>query len=358
MGFIKKHVVAVIAVLAAVISSCFVLPDKEYLSYFDTRVLMSLFCFIAVITAFEITGVFRFIAEKSISYFVDIRRAVFGLVFLTAIFSMFVSNDIALLTMLPLTYMILKETDNLDLLAYLFTLETVAANLGGMLLPFGSPQNIFLFSYFEIPFKDFIEIMWPPFLVSTALIFLFCCFVSNRGLPKIKTFEPTFDKPQLISITVLFLLALTIILRITPVYIGLIIPLILFFVCRPALLRLDWELLLVFTAFFVFAGNIGRLDFVQEINVDIALTAVVGSQVISNVPTAILLAQTTEDFRSILLGTNIGGVGTLVASLANLIAYSKYREYLPGDDKKFLGIFSGVNFFILFVLIAIFMIVF
>lgn len=353
-SWFKRHAVALIACLAALASMAFVPPDSTYADYFDLRTLVCLFCAMAVVTALDNVGFILVLATRATQYFRSRRAMIAGFVFMTFFAAMFVSNDVALLTLLPLTYLALEATDSIRYLAFTFVLETAAANLGGMILPFGSPQNLFLFSFFEISTGDFIATMAIPFLVSTILISLMVFLVRSDRIKTVSVDVNLRPKPTALYLA-LFALTIAVILRALPIWAGAIVPAVLLFADRRALARLDWGLMVTFVAFFIFAGNVTRMDAIagaleSGLNDNVLLFSALASQVISNVPTAILFAQFTDNWRELLIGVNIGGVGTLVASLANLIALAKYREYHPGQTGRFVLTFTAVNALLLVVL--------
>lgn len=308
----------------------------------------------AVVAAFDNVGFILVIATRATQRFRSRRALIAGLVFITFLTAMFVSNDVALLTLLPLTYLALEAIDNIRYLAFTFVLETAAANLGGMILPFGSPQNLFLFSFFEIPAAEFIATLAIPFAVSMALIFLMVLWVPKDRIETVSVNVPLRPEPTALYLA-LFACTVAIIFRLLSIWAGAIVPVVLFFADRRALARLDWGLMITFVAFFIFAGNVTRMNAIAEVlegalSANVLLVSALTSQVISNVPAAILFAQFTDSYRELLVGVNIGGVGTLVASLANLIALAKYREYHLGKTGAFIRSFTAVNTALLVVL--------
>ena len=356
--FIKRNPVFSVAVLAAVVTACFVPPDKTYLSYFDYRTLTCLFCVLAVVCAFRNINFFYLMAERVVRRFGTLRHAVLALVYITFIGSMLIANDMALLTFLPLGYFVLETTGQTKHMAVTFILQNIAANLGGMLTPFGNPQNLYLYSHFSIPAGDFMLTMLPPFAVSILLI-TGCCFVFPREpltLPNEK--RPT-DRRKAVLYGTLFALAIAIVFRGIPYIIGLIVILpVLFFADRKALKEVDYILLGTFICFFIFSGNMGRMEAVRNLvggllNGNELLVSAASCQVISNVPSAILLSQFTENWRPLLVGVNIGGAGTLIASLASLITFREYIAHNPDKKGRYVLLFSAFNFSFLILLCLI-----
>lgn len=356
-GFVKKNTVFVIAVFLAAVTCIIVPPDAEYAGYFDLKTLTCLFCTLAVVCALKNVRFFTKIAEKIVTLAGNARMAVFMLVCITFIGSMLIANDMALLTFLPLGYYLLSSTGKEKYMAYTFVLQNIAANLGGMLTPFGNPQNLYIYEKYGIANGEFMRIMFPPFALAVALIALCCLPIKNEKLSlKSRDFEPL-PKMKTVIYLVLFAYSVALVFRIVPFWTGLVlVPLALMFMDRKALHDVDYLLLLTFVAFFVFAGNMSRIGAVREffsalLEKNTLVFSALSCQFISNVPSAILLSQFTENYRELLVGVNIGGTGTLVASLASLITFREYVN-VGGSAKKYLGIFTVMNFAFLAVMLV------
>lgn len=319
----RANAMPVIAVLAAAVTAVFVPPDSTYLGYYDVKTLSCLFCILAVVCALRGAGLFPLLAQRLVRAFHTARSAVTALVVVTLIGSMLLTNDTALLTFLPLSWFVLKGTGQTKHTALTFILQNCAANLGGMLTPFGNPQNLYLFNHYTIPNGEFLTIMLPPFLLSTALI-LACCLLIPRETLTVPAQETPVDKRRCIVYGVLFCTAAAMVLRGIPYWLGLA-------AITAALLVLDRRALLAH---------------------GVMPVAALTSQVISNVPAAILLSQFTDDYPALLVGVNIGGAGTLVASLASLITFREYTKHVKGQTGRFLALFSAVSFGFLAVLLA------
>jgi len=362
-GFVKKNMVMLIAMAAAVITCFFIPPDKEYLSYFDFKTLTCLFCVLAVVCALKNINFFYMLAKKIVEIFRNTRMAVLALVYITFIGSMLIANDMALLTFLPLGLYVLTTTGKGKHMAFTFIMQNIAANLGGMLTPFGNPQNLYLYTKFEIPTPEFMGIMAPPFVLSVVLITL-CCIIFVKPEPLVLESRPMkLPVGKTVVYLLLFALAIAIVFRGIPYYLGLIIiPAVLLFMDRKALKMVDYPLLLTFVFFFVFSGNMARIDAVKTLfsfllEKSTLLFSVISCQVISNVPSAILLSQFTENYRDLLLGVNIGGVGTLIASLASLITFREYTKQNKGKSGYYILLFSAFNFAFMIIL-SIFVMIF
>ncbi len=358
--FLRNNIVMLVAFLAATVTCFFVPPDSTYLSYFDFKTLTCLFCTLAVVCALKNIYFFQTVAHKIVCLFKSTRGAVLALVYITFIGSMLIANDMALLTFLPLGYFVLDSTDNKRLLSFTFIMQTIAANLGGMLTPFGNPQNLYLYSYFSIPNLTFVKIMALPFIISVLLITLCTCIFIKKD-----TMVLHHDAPQKLNrkrtaiYLVLFAFSIAIVFRSVPYYWGLVvIPLVLLFLDKKALAMVDYPLLLTFCAFFVFSGNMARIPVVNHllgglVEKNTLLFGVLSCQFISNVPSAILLSKFTQNYPQLLVAVNIGGAGTLIASLASLITLKEYTKHEPKRVASYVRLYSVYNFSILLILLVV-----
>ena len=354
--FLQQNLVAVIVFTAAVITAVFVPADKKYLEYFDFKTLTCLFCVLAVVCALRNIRFFYILARKIVVTFKTARLCVLSLVYITFIGSMLIANDMALLTFLPLGYLVLSQTGKEKYMAFTFVMQNIAANLGGMLTPFGNPQNLYLYTKFNIPTAEFITIMLPPFIISVILITICCLFVKAEPL-EIPDERISLPKGRAAAYLILFAYSIAIVFRFIPFWTGLIIiPVCLLIMDRKALKDVDYSLLCTFFFFFIFAGNMARIDAVSTflsglMAKDTLLFSALSCQVISNVPSAILLSQFTANYPDLLLGVNIGGAGTLIASLASLITFREYNMHYPKKTGKYIALFSAFNFGFLFILL-------
>ena len=349
ISFAKTNAVVIIAAFAAFVTSFIVPPDREYLGYFDWKTLTCLFCVLAVVCALRNIRFFYTMAKAIIRKFKNTKYCILALVYITFIGSMLIANDMALLTFLPLGYFVLRTTGKEKYMAFTYIMQNIAANLGGMLTPFGNPQNLYLYTKFAIPDAEFIRIMFPPFIVAISLITALCLiFVKSEPL-EIEEKAAELPIPRVIIYLLLFALSILIVFRTIPFVIGLIIiPIALLFLDREALKSVDYGLLLTFVFFFIFSGNMARIDAVRSffsalLERNTLLFSALSCQVISNVPSAILLSQFTANYRELLLGVNIGGVGTLIASLASLITFKAYSKDQPGNTLAYIVKFTAFN---------------
>ena len=357
MGFVKKNAVMVIALIAAVVTMFFVPPDEAYLGYFDLKTLTCLFCVLAVVCALKDIRFFFVLARKVVQLFKNARMSVLGLVYITFIGSMLIANDMALLTFLPLGFLVLSTTHKEKYMSFTFIMQNIAANLGGMLTPFGNPQNLYLYTKFTIDTVEFMKIMAPPFAVAVLLITICCLCVESTPLRVEKTPVQKHTVRMCIYLA-LFALSVVIVFRLVPYYYGLaVITGVLLVMDRKALKKVDYPLLLTFTAFFIFSGNMSRIEWVHDVfkhllSKDTLTVSTLSCQFISNVPSAILLSQFTENYRDLLVGVNIGGTGTLIASLASLITFREYQRLYPDKVRRYLLLFTAYNASFLGILLA------
>lgn len=352
-NFIKAEAVLCISGAAAILTMFIIPPSKEYLSYLDFRVLALLLCLMAVVAGFNKIGLFLSLSERLLTKVKNTRTLSFVLILLCFFSSMWITNDVALITFVPFAIMILSITGLKRYMIPVIVLQTVAANLGSMLTPVGNPQNLYLYSKYNVSIDDFLQITLP----YTALSLVFLCVVILLTIKKeTLSFElqgkQKTDKrtPLLLTMyTLLFLLCLLSVLRILDYRIALVIVVVCTLIFdRSVLWKIDYSLLLTFVFFFIFVGNLGNIsvfkEFLSGLLTGRELTvSIAASQVISNVPAAVLLSVFTDNHKALILGTNLGGLGTLIASLASLISYKFYCKTEKAKPGRYLGIFTIVN---------------
>ena len=359
LNFLKKNIVFCVALLAAVITAFFVPPDKGYIGYFDWKTLVCLFLTLAVVCALRNIKFFTIVARKLVLITGNLRTLFLMLIVITFLGSMLIANDMALITFLPLGFFSLTAVKQEKYMAYLFILQNISANLGGMLTPFGNPQNLYLYSYYHIPTLEFCKIMLPPFLLAITLLAVSCLFVKPVKLTIDEDFPEKLNLKRTAIYLVLFALSLLVVFRVLPLIPTLVlITVLLLFLDREALKMVDYPLLGTFFFFFIFAGNLARIDAVNTLissllEKDVLIVSLLSCQGISNVPSAILLSRFTDNYPPLLLGVNIGGTGTLIASLASLITFSEYRILYPGHTKQYFWLFTLINVIFLIVMTVV-----
>lgn len=378
----QKETVCCIAFLLAVISMCFVVPSKNYISYIDFRVLALLFCLMAVVRGFSSIGVFTRLGTMLLTHVHSLRMLSALFIFLCFFFSMLITNDVALITFVPFTILVLSMAGQKKFLIPVIVLETIAANLGSMLTPLGNPQNLYLYTISGLSIGAFVRIMLPYSFVSAILLLFFILFLPKDTVSTATTAN-TANSTNTVTASntsnviceavkarknsrilfafylILFLLCLLTVLHILPYQI-------LFFLVLTGFLLLDYRvlkdvdyfLLLTFLCFFIFIGNMKQISLVHELISKLlvhheVLMGIGASQIISNVPAAILLSGFTDDYSALLIGVNLGGLGTLIASLASLISFKFYTNSNGSDTRRFLGIFTLYNVIFLGVLFVL-----
>lgn len=361
-NFLKKNIVFCIAVTAAVVTMFFVPIDSQYIQYFDFKILACIFCVLAVVNGLHHIHFFEIISKKIIQRFHTVKMAALALIYLTFVASMIIANDLALITFLPLGYYLLKNSDNLKWMAFTFIMQTIAANLGGMLTPFGNPQNLYLYGKFQIPDLEFISTMFLPFLYSIILITITCLiFVKSTPMKLTQANPEKLNGKKTALMMGLLVISILIVFHGIPYYIGLLAVIgVLGFADRKALLEVDYLLLFTFCAFFVFAGNMARIPEVRDffgylVQQNTFLYGILTCQFISNVPSALLLSNFVTDYKELLYAVNIGGIGTLISSLASLITFREYVKHEPKKGLRYLGLFTVINVLFLGILIVLVM---
>lgn len=366
LAFIRHQTVLVVSGILALLSCFLVPPSKAYLGYIDTRTLVLLFCLMLVVAGLRTARTFRVLTEYFLRKFRSIRSISLVLVLLAFGLSMFLTNDVTLITLLPFTLLIFRQVPNSEkLLIHTLVMETVAANLGSMLTPVGNPQNLFLYTHYDLTLGTFLKTMGPYSAVSLVL-----CLVAMYLLGKTSRVDTgdfthsdntyhTLDKKVFFYYGALFLVCLLSVARVLDYRILLAVVLAAVLLENRKLLRAaDYSLLLTFVFFFIFIGNLGSLPEVRTFLETMVrgrevLTSVLASQVISNVPAAILLAHFTDAGEKLLIGTNLGGLGTLIASMASLITYRMYTADGTAKKGRYFLEFTAVNLLFLAALSAL-----
>ena len=395
LEFIKKEPILTVATVLAIISCFFVTPGREYLSYINWRTLILLFCLMAVVAGFAKAGVFRYISRKLSQRMKDTRRLSVGFMLLCFLLSMFVTNDVALVTVVPLTLLTMMGCSEKAKIQTLVQ-ETIAANLGSMLTPFGNPQNLYLTSYYGIGMGEFLRLMLPYTGVALVILLLQTLISPKEGLggrareagtperrvkeaaiPEGKNREAASlyesgenltgkdemyeealrekllrSKGRLVSILlygILFIVSMFSVARILDyrILFGIILITILVY-DRSVLCNVNYTLLLTFVSFFVLIGNLGAMTQIQAALTQMIegrelLTAILSSQIISNVPAAVLLSGFTDQGKALIVGTDLGGLGTLIASMASIITFQLYSLESGAKKGKYLLTFTLWN---------------
>ena len=369
--FIKQETVLITAAILAVISMLFVHPDAQYIDYIDLRTLAILFSLMAVMAGFRQQGVFDKICQTLLAHTRNILQVMFVLVGMCFFGSMIITNDVALITFVPFTFIVLKKLDANEcgaLTVPIVCMQTIAANLGSMLTPIGNPQNLYLYSKSGMSIGSFITLMLPYSLLSLILLIIWIAAFSRRKEIKytcvLETATTNTPNQKIIIMdAMLFLICLLVVFRVLHYAVAFAAVLI----CnlcmdRNALKQVDYSLLLTFVAFFVFIGNLGRVPVFSEWLQNIldgreVLVSVLASQVTSNVPAALLLSGFTTQTDGLIIGTNLGGLGTLIASMASLISYRQIARELPDKKGRYFILFTVSNVIFLALLLLLWWII-
>jgi Na+/H+ antiporter NhaD/arsenite permease-like protein len=348
--FIKKEAVLCIAALCALATVIVVPPDREYLHYIDFRVLCLLLCLMGVVAGFKSLGAFQWMTYQLLRRIKDGRFLSVTLVLLPFFCSMLVTNDVALIVFVPFTLALLSDLGCQKNMIPVIVLQTVAANLGSMATPVGNPQNLYLYAAFNLQAADFFSVVLPLTAVSLVALTLASIPALPRVLPGRELKEEKIKSVRdLILYGLLFGLCLLTVFRVVPYLITTAVVVVALVILDRKLIReIDFMLLLTFVCFFVVSENLGRVEgirlFLQGLlGRNTLLTAVGASQVISNVPAAVLLSSFTDNWQDLLSGVNIGGLGTPIASLASLITLKLYLRWPGAKIGKFMGVFMAAN---------------
>ena len=352
--FVKREAVLCIAVLMALVSMFFVPPDAEYAGYIDLRTLGILFCLMTVVAGLKGLGVFSVLAQKLLKRVRTVRGLVIALVLMCFFFSMVITNDVALITFVPFTFELLRlagEQAEREWLVNAVAMQTAAANLGSMLTPLGNPQNLYLYGRAGMTAGGLAALMLPYSALSLAMIMLWIALRRGGGSISVR-FEEKREiagKKRLVMYIALFAVCLLAVLRVIWWQAAAAVVLVCVLAADRGVLRgVDWGLLATFVGFFVFVGNMGRIPALRQLLESVVagnevLTAAASSQIISNVPAALLLSGFTQDMRGLIIGTDLGGLGTLIASMASLISYKQLCAQRPQEKGRYMLCFTVSN---------------
>lgn len=361
--FFKRETVLCIAAVLAVLSAFVITPDKGYAEYVDLRVLALLFSLMIVTAGLTKQGIFSALASALLPRAKHTGQLRLLLVFLCFFSAMLITNDVALLTFVPFTVIVYTMAGLRKQMLSVIVLQTIAANLGSMLTPVGNPQNLYLYSISGMGMAEFVMLMLPLTMVSAVLIYVCCIFPGKQELhTELEKKKLTPDRKGRCCIgfyVFLFAVSLLAVVRVVPYQIPLVLAVVGSVLTDwEVLKKADYSLLLTFVSFFIFIGNMGRMESVrtflsQILNRREMLVAFFSSQIISNVPAAVLLSGFTENWAELLKGVNIGGLGTLIASMASLISYKFYCKEQPDRKREYLLYFTGMNLLFAVVLFAV-----
>lgn len=364
-AFICHDPVLVAAVLLAIISAFFVPPSAAYIEYIDFHVLALLFSLMLVVAGLQKSGAFTVLTDKLLQYVKSTRSLAAVLVGVCFFTSMFITNDVALITFVPLSVMLLGQKSDEKLLMLVVVLQTIAANLGSGLTPLGNPQNLYLYSLSGMSLGEFLSVMLLPTLLSAVILVVAILLIHPRKITKQPSSEQTgtVSMRKLLPWLLLFVLCMLAVLHLVHYLIMLaVVTVAVVLLDRSLLRKADYGLLLTFIGFFVFIGNVKNIPAVSEMLSTLVAgrelsVGVLLSQVISNVPAAMLLSGFTTNYSSLLVGVNLGGLGTLIASMASMISYKIYAAAPGAKAGKYFVLFTALNVVFLGILLMILLLV-
>ena len=350
--FMKKETILTIAWVLTLITAFIIPPSRDYISYIDWRSLGILWGLMLIMAGFKENGFFDWIGTCLLSKTKRVGQLSFVLVFLCFFCSMLITNDVALITFVPFAIFMLEKCGQHKLLIPVIVLQTIAANLGSMLTPIGNPQCLYLYGISDLSLSDFILWMLPYTVLSGVLLLLCLLFMKGRKqtIQMKETLAGTETrKKKWLIYTILFALAILVVARILPYYLMLAAVLIVMvFIDRKVIGSIDYALLFTFIGFFLFTGNLSHIPSINQaltrmVSGHEILTGILASQCISNVPAALLLSGFSDNIKALLIGVNVGGLGTLIASMASLISYKSFAHNYNSEKGRYFLFFTIAN---------------
>lgn len=359
MSYLKQNADLTMAALLALRTTFLVPWDTDaLLGSINLSLLALLFCLMAIVAGLRKAGLFtiglhRFFHERT-----SIRQMGRFFIFSCFFTSMAITNDVSLIIFVPLAIATYKEARTLRQVIPVLTWQTMAANLGSMLTPIGNPQNLFIYSYYHLPLVSFLEITGPVVLVSGLFLYFASFTLSNHAMALPSLPDVPLSKPTVSLLLLAFGLCLLHVLRILPIscLLALVLPL-LFFLDRQLFREVDYKLLFLFLFLFILVGNITRIPGLREQAAAFLADhefwiSLLLCQIISNVPTTVMLSPYTENYTALLLGVNIGGLGTLIASMASMISFKAYLSMRFHRAKAYILYFTAANLLLLTILLV------
>ncbi len=342
LHWFKTNIIFTIVVIIALASCFIVLPDKGYIDYFSGSgaTLTCIFGILIIVAGLENIDFFQKVARFLIKKFKNARAIVMTLIFITYVSSLVNANDMALLTFLPLAYIVLKYTKQTKYMAFTFVMQNIASNLGGMFSPIGNPQNIYLFTFYDIGLLEFFKLMAIPTLCALILIAICCISIRKEPIAFEDDYNHKVHLPKLITYIVLFVLTFLVVCRVLPFWVVLPIIIITMLICdMKTFLKIDYTIILTFVAFFIFSGNMARIPAIKDLMTTFAdkstfLCAYLSCQLISNVPTSILLSKFTSNYPALLVSVNVASLGIIFSSLSGLISLKCFAKYNNKEESK------------------------
>ena len=353
-NWMKTNFIFTIVVIIAVVSCVFVPIDKGYIDYFSSagETLTCIFGILIIVAGLENIDFFQKVARFLVKKFKNARSIILTLIFITYVSALINANDMALLTFLPLSYLVLKYTGKTKYLAFTFIMQNIASNLGGMISPIGNPQNIYLFSYYNIGLLEFLKIMAIPTLAALVMIIVICMFVKKEPLEYNDDYNHKINYKKLSVYAVLFVLTFLVVCNVVPFYIALpILVVAMLILDRKTFLQVDYTIPLTFVCFFIFSGNMARIPAINSLMTNFAdkqtfLCAYLSCQLISNVPTSVLLSKFTNNYPALLVSVNVASLGIIFSSLSGVIALKCFIKYNNKEKGKGAWYYIALDFIV------------
>lgn len=325
INFFKDESVLSISLILAIISCFFVKPNYNYLNYINWETLILLFVIMVIVEVLKNLAVFEILVRKLLTKIGNTRGLVFILVLICFLSSIFITNDVSLIIFVPFSIMALKKVYRADLIVITVCLQTIAANVGCMLLPTGAPHNIVMYTSSNISFISFFLLLLPYVIVSLMFLLTILFFIPKNDIELHNIGEVEFNRNRFL---------------------------------KRVFMGVDYFLLLTFIALFILIGNLENITFFNMLFKKMiigneVLCGVIASQIISNVPAAMLLTGFSNNIEDIIIGINIGGFGTLIASMANLISYNVILRQCNEFKLRYLIIFTVLNVVLLLILLGV-----
>ena len=323
--FFKKETVFSISLILALISCFFVRPSINYLKYINWDTIILLFAIMLIVEVLKNITIFEILVRKLLVRVRGTRGLVFILVFTCFFSSIFITNDVSLIIFVPFAILALRKIDRTDLIIFTVCLQTIAANVGCMVLPIGAPHNIVLYTVSNVSFESFFLILLPYIIVSVVFLLILTFLTPNDHIMSLSFRKIGVNRQDFI---------------------------------KRIFLGVDYFLLLTFIALFILIGNLENIPFFtlifkKWIVGNEVICGVLTSQIISNVPAAMLLTGFSTNYEAIIVGINIGGFGTLIASMANLISFKILAREFDEFKARYLVVFTVFNVILLVILLSV-----
>ena len=357
--FVREEVVLVVSTVLMLVSMVFVPPSAEYLEYINLDTLIVLFCMMVAVAGLAGCNVFNAISTKAVMRSSSVRSLALVLVFTPFFLAMVISNDVTLLTVVPLSITVLHLIHRDDLMPVILVLQTLMANLGSFMTPMGNPHNLYIFQNFGLDVADVPATMVLTSAIGVLVVAASVLTLKNGPVAVAHRDEGVTDRRFVLLMVLVFIVTLASVIRIVPKPAAFAFTILAIVLTKPkTLTKVDYSLLLTFVTLFIFTGNLAKIDVFTEMFTGLMewnpiAASAMASQFTSNLPATLMLSSYTDDWAGLMIGTNIGGFGTPIASMASLITLKQYFKTEGADRKRYLAVFLSLNFLLLTSLIVI-----